>query len=68
MQPADDGRRHRSLWESVMPNYRAYVVTDKNHIEDAPAVISCDDDNEAIQRALPLVNATTLSSGRGCGL
>jgi hypothetical protein len=38
-----------------MPDYRVYPVKDK-HIVGVPAVVTCDSDEEAIEKARPLVN------------
>jgi hypothetical protein len=46
----------RSKREVVMPEYRAYSITGDNHIDQAAIVITADDDDQAIQLALPLVN------------
>jgi hypothetical protein len=39
-----------------MPDYRVYPVDKSNHIVAAPHVVTCDSDEEAIEKARPLVN------------
>jgi hypothetical protein len=38
-----------------MPDYRVYKIKN-NHIADAPVVVTCDSDREAIQQAKKLVD------------
>jgi hypothetical protein len=39
-----------------MADYRVYAIDEKDHIVDAPNVVTCDSDREAIERARTLVN------------
>jgi 7-cyano-7-deazaguanine synthase in queuosine biosynthesis len=44
------------LREAAMPDYRVYPVDKDNHIVAVEQVINCDTDQEAIEKARPLVN------------
>lgn len=39
-----------------MPDYRVYVVNEKGRVVGVPRVITCDDDDEAIEQAKPLIS------------
>jgi hypothetical protein len=49
-----------------MPEYRAYSITGDNHIDQAAIVITADDDHQAIQLALPLVNGHDVEPEPSC--
>ena len=57
-----------SKWEVAMPDYRAYPITRDNHIEQPAIVISADNDDEAIEQALPLVNGHDVELWEGARL
>jgi hypothetical protein len=43
--------------EADMPDYRVYPIDGKGHIVDAPNVVTCDSDQEAIEQARALANS-----------
>ena len=51
-----------------MPYYRAYTLTDDDHILDAPKVITCDSDQEAVQTAEQLINGHDVELWNGARL
>ena len=54
--------------EGDMPLYRAYTLTDDDHILDAPKVITCDSDQEAVQTAEQLINGHDVELWNGARL
>jgi hypothetical protein len=43
-----------------MPAYRVYVVTNDGHISGPPHVIDCDDDQEAMGKAIQYTNGKSV--------
>jgi hypothetical protein len=42
--------------EAIMPDYRAYPVDANGHVLGVPVVITCDSDDEGVEKARPIVN------------
>lgn len=51
-----------------MTDYRAYPITGDNHIEQPAIVVTADNDEQAIQRSLPLVNGHDVELWEGARL
>jgi hypothetical protein len=48
-----------------MPDYRVYPVDKNDHVLGAPNVVTCDSDQEAIEKARPLVNGHDVELWQG---
>ena len=54
------------MWgERVVLSYRVYVLEEGGHIRKAPAVLDCEDDAEAIQRAKQLLDGKPIEVWEG---
>jgi hypothetical protein len=42
--------------EAIMPDYRAYPVDANGHVLGVAVVITCDSDEEAVEKTHPIVN------------
>jgi hypothetical protein len=45
---------------AVMPTYRLYTITPDEHIQAPPAVVECEDDQAAIERAKQLLDGRAI--------
>jgi hypothetical protein len=43
-----------------MPTYRLYTITPDEHIQAPPAVVECEDDQAAIERAKQLLDGRAI--------
>jgi hypothetical protein len=48
-----------------MPEYRIYMLDGRNNIAGPPEIVTCEDDQEAVQRAKQLIDGHNLEVWQG---